>query len=262
VTPGIRVVDDPDELAQLYAPDRTVHPYGLADLEEPFWSSATWYRRGDAVVAVLVLGGDPAVYAIAADDAKAAATLELLADLAPDLPEAFLITGPVGLTEALAGRYAVEWSGPHVKMHLAEPERLPAADPRVEWLTSADADDVIALRATDVDISAFFVPELLDDGYYGGIRVDGALAAIAGVHVRSERHGVAAIGNVFTHPAHRGAGLASALTATVARRLLERVPTVGLNVGTSNVAARTVYRRLGFVDVLPYEEADVRARQE
>ena len=45
-----------------------MHPYGLADLEEPFWSSSTWYRRGDAVVAVLDLGGDPVVYAIAADD--------------------------------------------------------------------------------------------------------------------------------------------------------------------------------------------------
>jgi predicted GNAT family acetyltransferase len=72
---------------------------------------------------------------------------------------------------------------------------------------------------------------------------------------------VAAIGNVFTHPDHRGRGLASVLTATVAERLLERVPVVGLNVGRDNLAARTVYRRLGFVEVLPYEEAEVRARQ-
>ena len=58
---AIRRVDDPEELVELYAPDAVVHPYGLADLEEPFWSSSTWFRRGDAVVAVLDLGGDPAV---------------------------------------------------------------------------------------------------------------------------------------------------------------------------------------------------------
>ena len=258
---AIRRVDDPEELVELYAPDAVVHPYGLADLEEPFWSSSTWFRRGDAVVAVLDLGGDPAVYAIAADDAKATATLDLLADLAPDLPERFLITGPVGLTEPLGRRFAVEWSGPHVKMHLADTTRLPDPDPRVEWLPREAAEEVVALRATDHDVSAFFIPELLDSGLYGGLRVDGELAAIAGVHVLSERHGVAAIGNVFTHPDRRGQGLASALTGTVARRLLERVPTVGLNVGTANTAARTVYERLGFVAVLPYEEAELRAVQ-
>jgi ribosomal protein S18 acetylase RimI-like enzyme len=261
VSGDIRVVDDPQELIDLYAPDAVVHPYGLADLDEPFWSSSTWYRRGDAVVAVLDLGGDDAVYAIAADDEKAAATLELLADVVGDLPEQYLITGPVGVTDPLRGRYAVEWVGPHVKMHLAEPDRLPEPDAGVEWLTRDDADDVIALRATDHDVSAFFIPELLDSGLYGGLRVDGALVAIAGVHVISEHHGVAAIGNVFTHPDHRGAGLASTLTATVARRLLDRVPVIGLNVGTDNAAARTVYRRLGFVEVLPYEEAELRRVQ-
>lgn len=254
----IRVVDAPDELVDLYAPDRLAHPYGLADLEEPYWSSSTWYRRGDAVVAVLDLGGDPAVYAIAADDEKAAATLDLLADLGPDLPDRFLITGPVGVVEPLRATHAIDWVGPHVKMHLADPGRLTEPDPRVEWLDRGAADEVIELRATDHDISAFFIPELLDSGYYGGIRVDGALVAIAGVHVLSETYGVAAIGNVFTHPDHRGRGLASALTATVAHRLLPVAPMVGLNVQTTNVAARTVYERLGFVDVLPYEEAEIR----
>jgi GNAT superfamily N-acetyltransferase len=259
VDTGIRQVEDPAELAELYAPDRLAHPYGLADLEEPFWSSSTWHRRGDAVVAVLDLGGDPAVYAIAADDEKAAATLELLADLAPSLPDRFLITGPVGVTGPLSATHRIEWVGPHVKMHLADPSRLTPPDDRVEWLDRAAAVDVVTLRATDHDVSAFFVPELLDSGHYGGIRVDGDLVAIAGVHVLSERYGVAAIGNVFTRPDHRGQGLASALTATVAQRLLPLVPTIGLNVQTTNGAARTVYQRLGFVDVLAYEEAETRA---
>jgi GNAT superfamily N-acetyltransferase len=261
VTPPVRRIDDPEELVELYAPDRAVHPYGLADLEEPFWSSSTWYRSGDAVVAVLDLGGEPAVYAIAADDEKAAATLDLLEHLAPDLPDGFLITGPVGLAEPLGREFAVDWVGPHVKMHLIDRGRLTEPDPRVTWLDRRAVDEVLDLRATDVDISAFFVPELLDSGHYCGIRVEDRLVAIAGVHVLSERYGVAAIGNVFTHPDHRGEGLASALTSTLAHRLLPLVDVVGLNVQSGNGPARTVYERLGFVPVLAYEEAELRRAQ-
>ena len=179
MTDDIRVVDDPAELVELYAPDAVVHPYGLADLDEPFWSSSTWYRRGDAVVAALDLGGDDAVYAIAADDQKAAATLELLGDLADDLPEQYLITGPVGVTGPLRRRYAVEWVGPHVKMHLAEPDRLPVPDPRVEWLTREAAAEVVDLRATeqrrDEDVWADSVQPIFDAGLADVVEVDADL---------------------------------------------------------------------------------------
>jgi GNAT superfamily N-acetyltransferase len=262
VIDGVHLVEDPEELAALYRPDRTVHPYGLADLEEPFWSSSTWYRSGDAVVAVLDLGGDDAVYAIAADDEKAAATVDLVVDLAPELPDHLVYTGPVGLADRLAGLYTADWVLPHVKMHLVDPDRLPPDDDRVEWLDRADEGRVVALRSHSTDTSAFFVPELLDGGWYAGID-DGAggVAAVAGVHVISERHGVAAIGNVLTHPAHRRRGLARALVSTLARRLQAAVPVVGLNVGVANDGARALYRDLGFAEVLTYEEAEIRRVQ-
>ena len=75
------------------------------------------------------------------------------------------------------------------------------------------------------------MPELLDTGLYGGIREDGELVAVAGVHVLSERHGVAAIGNVFTHPDHRRRGLGAALDGHHRPPAVEPVSTIGLNVG-------------------------------
>ena len=94
--PALRVTE-PAALADLYGRHREVHPYGLADLDEPFWSRSTWYREGDAAVGVLDLGsGEPVLYAIAADAALDAATLDLLERLAPDLPDHFVITGPTG----------------------------------------------------------------------------------------------------------------------------------------------------------------------
>ena len=255
---ALRRVTDPSELAQLYGRRPDVHPYGLADLEEPLWSRSTWYRAGDAAVGVLDLGsGEPVLYAVAADDDQDRATLDLLVTLGPDLPDHFVITGPVGLSERLAPAYAADWVIPHVKMQLPSDPDLPPPDPRVRWLDRDAADEVVALRQTGGDVSAFFVPSLLDTGHYGGIQVDGELAAVAGVHVMSQRYGVAAVGNVLTHPAHRRRGLARALMATLARRLRATVPVVGLNVGTANTGARALYDGLGFEAVITYEEAEL-----
>lgn len=255
-----RRVTDPGELAALYGRHPDVHPYGLADLEEPLWSRSTWYRAGDAVVGVLDLGsGEPVLYAVAADGEGDRSTLDLLTALAPDLPDHFVITGPLGLAERLAPAYGADWVIPHVKMRLPDARELPPPDPRVIWLGRDAADEVVALRETGGDASAFFIPSLLDTGHYGAIRAeDGTLVAVAGVHVLSERYGVAAVGNVLTRPDHRRLGLAWALMATLARRLLATVPVVGLNVGTANHGARALYDRLGFVPVVSYEEAEIR----
>jgi ribosomal protein S18 acetylase RimI-like enzyme len=147
-------------------------------------------------------------------------------------------------------------------MHLPSADRLDPPDPRVEWLDRSAEGRVLELRSHGEDASAFFVPELLDGGWYAGIADgDGGLAAVAGVHVISTHHGVAAIGNVLTHPAHRRQGLARALVATLSRRLLGTVPTVGLNVGTANTGARALYEDLGFVPLITYEEAELRLVQ-
>ena len=257
-----RRVEDPEELAELYGRHREVHPYGLADLEDPLWSRSTWYRGRDAAVGVLDLGsGAPVLYAVAADDAAGRETLDLLETLAPELPEHFVITGPVGLAERLGPAYTADWVIPHLKMRLAHSRELPPPDPRVSWLGREAAEEIVTLRETGGDASAFFLPFLLDTGHYGGIRVEGVLAAVAGVHVISERYGVAALGNVLTHPTHRRQGLARALVATLARRLLGLVPVVGLNVGTANHGARALDEGLGFVPVVAYEEAEVRTAQ-
>lgn len=254
-----RRVAGPAELAELYGRRPDVHPYGLADLEEPLWSRSTWYRAGDAAVGVLDLGsGEPVLYAVAAGDEGDRATLDLLVALSPDLPDHFVITGPIGLAERLGPAYAADWVIPHVKMLLPPDRDLPPPDARVRWLDRAAADEIVALRETGGDASAFFIPSLLDTGHYGGIQIDGELAAVAGVHVMSERYGVAAVGNVLTHPTHRRQGLARALMATLARRLRDTVPVVGLNVGTANPGARALYDGLGFEPVITYEEAELR----
>ena len=253
---GTRIVADPDELATFFGDCVAAHIYALADLEEPFWSGSRWYRRGDAVVGLIGLpsGEGLACYCVATRDP--AGTLALIADLAPHLPPGLLVTGPAGLAEALAVVRPLTWHAPHVRYELVDAGALPGPDPRVEPLGASDVGELTALFDADPG-AVFFLPHMLDDGAFVGVRSEGRLVAAAGTHVLSERFGVAAIGAVYTAPSARGQGLGRAVTAAVARHLRPRVTTIGLNVAAANAAARRIYASIGFTDILTYEEAEL-----
>jgi ribosomal protein S18 acetylase RimI-like enzyme len=252
---------DRQALLALFGRDRDAHPYGIADLEQ-LWHRSRWWRREDAVVGLLELPGAtlPVGYAIAAREP--AATLDLLADVgAVDLlPAAFVITGPPGLSHRLAGWYHAHRSSDYLKMALPPSATIPAPDPRVRTLTPVDLPGLQALYATDPAAGDFFHPGLLATGCYLGVEVAGELVASAGVHVLDPVNGVAAIGNVATTPAYRGRGLGRLVTAAVCHRLRGQVHTIGLNVAPDNLAALSLYRRLGFVEVLAFEEAELKHR--
>jgi predicted GNAT family acetyltransferase len=101
---------------------------------------------------------------------------------------------------------------------------------------------------------------MLDTGQYFGLRTDGRLVTAAGVHVYSEFYGIAAIGNVVTHPDHRNKGYGKLVTARLCQSLLEKVEHIGLNVKTDNIAALTCYRNLGFDTAASYAEFTIERR--
>lgn len=253
---GARIVADRDELASFFGDRVAAHIYALADLEEPFWSGSRWYRRDDAVVGLIGLpsGEGLACYCVATRDP--AGTLGLIADLAPHLSPGLLITGPAGLAAALAAVRPLTWHAPHVRYELTDADALPAPDPRVAPLGADDLAELTALFDADPG-AVFFLPHMLADGAFVGVRSHGRLVAAAGTHVLSPRFGVAAIGAVYTAPSARGQGLGRAVTAAVARHLRPRVATIGLNVAAANVAARRIYESIGFTPILDYEEAEL-----
>ena len=253
---GADLVVDARELAAFFSDRAAVHIYALADLDEPFWSGSRWYRRGDAVVGLIGLpsGEGLACYSVATRDPEG--TLGLLADLAPDLPSGLLITGPVGLADALAAIRPVVWHAPHVRHELADRAALPPVDPRVEPLGRGDLGEIEQLYDADPG-AVFFLPHMLDDGAFVGVREGGRLVAAAGTHVLSSTHRVAALGAVYTAPTHRGHGLGRAITVGVTRHLLDRVDTIGLNVAAANAGARRIYESIGYAAILTYEEAEL-----
>jgi GNAT superfamily N-acetyltransferase len=102
---------------------------------------------------------------------------------------------------------------------------------------------------------AQFHDDLLTLGPFYGVRVGGALVAAGGTHTVSIRHGIAAIGNILTLPAHRGHGYASAVPAAMVAELLANgCRTVLLNVVEQNQVAERLYARLGFHTHCQYQE--------
>lgn len=112
----------------------------------------------------------------------------------------------------------------------------------------------------------------LDDGYFFGIEdKDGSLLSAGGTHIAysstrspSARasgaqprnsdaidailaEGVAAIGNVYTRPDSRGKGYGTAVTASILHALqVANYGTIVLNVSAHNLAAQSIYEKLGF----------------
>lgn len=251
-------VQDPGAILEVYEQQPHLHPYGIADVVQ-LWDRSTWWRDGAAVVGVMDLPGShvPVLYAVSASPGP---TLDLLARVAPALPPDLMATGPTGLAARLDNSYGAEFASPYVKMHLARPRELPQPSADAVVLSSGDLADVERLFATDPLAGDFFHAALLETGFYVGVREGATLAAAGGIHVIAEDRGVAAIGNVTTHPAYRRRGLARRVVATLSHQLLERVPTIGLNVRQDNAAALALYAAVGFDTILPYEETRLRRR--
>jgi ribosomal protein S18 acetylase RimI-like enzyme len=93
---------------------------------------------------------------------------------------------------------------------------------------------------------AFYSPAVLDDGVYYGVYAQGRLVAMAGTHVAAPTEQVAIVGNVLTHPHHRGLGYGAIATSAVTAELLETCPSILLTVRVDNVPAIRVYERLGY----------------
>ena len=113
--------------------------------------------------------------------------------------------------------------------------------------------DMVALGAEDVD-DMLTLAQLTEPGPFlartntlgdfVGVRVDGALAAMAGQRLRID--GATEISAVCTHPDMRGRGYAGQLVHTLASRIVADGQRAFLHVSVDNVGARRLYERIGF----------------
>jgi GNAT superfamily N-acetyltransferase len=128
-------------------------------------------------------------------------------------------------------------------------------------LGTKHAEQLVALYALGGGAVAFS-PSQIAGGVFYGASADGQLVAAAGTHLVSPTYGVAAVGNVFTHPEYRGRGYGSATTTAVVAELLAlEIRDVVLNVGQENDRAISIYERLGFERYCPFLEGPASIRR-
>ncbi|MGW1060110.1 GNAT family N-acetyltransferase [Micromonospora rubida] len=248
----LRAEHDRVLLGRLLGRDPALHAYQLGDLDDFFWPYTSWFRRGEQVALLYHAVAPPTLLAFA-DAAGREELSALLTDLAPVLPARLHAHLSPGLAPVLAGWFHVADGGAHRKMALTDRARLAAVPGEGEPLGAADLPELTRLYAAAYP-GNWFDPRMLDTGRYVGVRRDGRLVAVAGVHVYSPVWRVAALGNVTTCPGYRGRGLGAAVVSALCRRLAADVDHVTLNVKVDNVAALRLYDRLGFTLVAGYGE--------
>lgn len=251
---------DQSQIEAFLRQDVFLHLYAIGDLDDHFWPFTTWYgleHKGRLQAVALVYSGlsVPTLLAFGADEGRRIASL--VQSLVGLLPRQFYAHLSPGLTTILQQIGTVTSHDPHYKMALVHPARLDSVDTSdVQPLSDTDAPALCPFFAQNYPRN-WFDPRMLGTGQYFGLSGPDGFLSVAGVHVYSERYRVAALGNVATHAAHRGEGLASRVVAALCQNLRRTVDHIGLNVAAGNSAAVRCYQRLGFEIVAEYEECEV-----
>jgi len=245
-------LEDRAEIEKILRRDPALHAYELGDLDDFHWPDTVWYADHHRRWVVLVYAGGTVMLFVREDEQEAG---ELLHSVAAELPDRFAGHFTAGVVNGLAAGFRSEPAGLQLKMRLTDhdgPWRLATGD--VERLGPGDLAAVQAFYARSYP-GNWFDPKMLDTDQYFGIRNNGDLISIAGVHVHAPAQRVAVIGNVATHPAYRGLGLATATCARLCQELMATTDDITLDVAAGNAAAIACYEAVGFTTFARYEKA-------
>lgn len=269
---AVRLTTAKAELHAFLQRDPIWAAYAIGDLEPAHFAWCAWHVAEDgaghlAGLALLYRRLDPPVLLTVGEPAAIAAILEQMT-----LPERVYISALEEHLPLLLERYdfSADRVRPMLRMAVTAESfkpasRLPGPRPALRWLDSADVPAIEALIALGGPFAPdAFTPSQVDEGVFAGLsvhpRTDSPgsdappLLAVAGTHLVAPTWGVAALGNVYVHPAWRGHGYGAAVSSAVTADLLQRSLRVVLNVDQDNPTAINLYRQLGFVEHCPFVE--------
>lgn len=228
--------------------------YALGDLEADYFPQCTWYLAGSSPedsdgLALLYKGLDPPVLLTMGVDTTIVAIFQVV-----DLPQRAYMSAQEDHLPAFQARYdfSDDRVRPMVRMAVLagrfRPHRLELS--HGARLCRLDATDAPAIQRLVAGGGAYapdaFSPSQVDQGVFFGVWQDEELVAVAGTHLVASTWGVAAVGNIYTHPRWRGRGFGSAVTSAVTADLVDRGLLVVLNVDRDNHVATRLYCNLGY----------------
>ena len=249
---------DRDAIRRLLEGDRGRFAYLLGDLDPFFWGRTVWFAAADGpthrAIILLYLAHQRPVALIFGQDEEALRWL--LAAVTPLLPPTLEVHLEQSMRPAMTDLgWSLRRELPHHRMLLGELSQT-RGGPTALWFMPQELEELQRFYALAYPEN-YFDPRMLATGRYVGCRdEEGAISAVAGVHVFSPGDAVAALGNITVHPRHRGRGLGGVVTGALCARLrAEGIETIALNVFHENTAAIRLYQRLGFAIQLTFIEA-------
>ena len=226
--------------------------YALGQLEPALFPRTRWFWARGSTGTGLVLhsrgGLGDASFVMGDPDAVAA-----ILSIHPGPAQTYATCQPQHL-EALREVYRLASQQTMIRMAVRTETFVPETHLSPVVLNGMDIRRVNSLYGSEGGPS-YYIPEHIESGVYRGIVSEGRLVAVAGTHVVSRQEGVAVVGNVFTHPAYRGRGYATAATSAVTETLLNYCDHVVLTVDPANAPAVAAYVKLGYREVCQLVEA-------
>lgn len=242
---AVRRVESREHIRSMLETRRPYAAYALGQLEPHLFRQTEWWQAVSGSHEALVLhsrgGLGHATFTMGETRA-----LDALLQVHPGNRTTFLTCEPQHLATIL-DHYELEQRQTMIRMQVSG-DTFKRADGPVRRLTGHDAREINRLYRIE-GVPSYYTPRQIDDAVYFGAEVDGQITAVAGTHVISTASAISVVGNVYTHPRHRGAGLAQAVTSAVTAYLLANCRDVVLSVDPTNVAAVSAYSRLGFTEV-------------
>lgn len=210
-------------------------------LDNPVWAALTTGNRALAQGGPLAWRYPPEIAPFAAIADRTAASLEALASLVS--PEARIALATIDRFVPPAS-LTIDLQAPLRQMVLNAPIASVQSQLEHVVLGSADVSDMLDLAGRTRP--GPFGPRTIEFGHYIGLRIEGALAAMAGERMRFDRF--VEISGVCVDPDHRGKGYAALLVTRLAQRLQAQGLTPCLHVFADNAGAIALYRKLGFTE--------------
>ena len=253
----VEEIRDPDRIRDILMPRVEYTAYALGQLEPGLFDRTHWFSaRGDTGTGMVLhsRGGlGDATFVMGDPDAVAA-----ILSIHPGTQHTYATCQPQHV-EILQRTYRLATQQPMIRMGVTRDTFIPAHNVHTVPLGGVDIRRVNSLYGTEGGPS-YYIPEHIESGVYRGVVADGRLVAVAGTHVVSPHQRVAVVGNVFTHPAYRGRGFATATTSAVTETLFQYCDHVVLTVDPKNAPAVHAYERLGYREVCNLVEASAGRR--
>jgi ribosomal protein S18 acetylase RimI-like enzyme len=247
----IRDLSSKSEILSILQSDRLYAAYPIGDLVDGLFEQTRWIMAEDPsganALGMIFTGLTTPVLFLMGD----ASAVETLVREKLTLQQTYLTVRTEHM-RAVATAYSCNDTRHMWRMHVDKTSFQPVAT-KVRRLYAKDIDELNKLYSWGGN--DFFAAFQVENGVYYGAEADGRLVAAAGTHVVAPLYGIAAVGNVYTHPDFRGRGFATACTGAVVAELLDKdCANIVLNVRQDNTPAVRAYTHLGFRVHCPFIE--------